>query len=244
VSETATPPHRLRRHQLLWTSRAWHADALGQVADNGLRERVADLLAADWPLVVRRQSWAENDASTMAESVAGGLPLPPALGKQRIAFDVPHHAIVRTAPPLALSDVIPRLPPDWQPPLRRLLRSAESIGVEFRVYGSVAWHALTGRPWLTPESDIDLLWRAGDSAQLTAVITSLEAWEGESGRRADGEILFGDDDAVAWREWGSAPGRAPAQRVLVKSLHSARLRARGELEARLLPEPSGAAACA
>ena len=137
------------------------------------------------------------------------------------------------APPLALADVVPGLPPGIGPPLRRLLRSARTLDADLRVYGSAAWQALTGHAWLTPASDVDFLWRARDSAQIAGIIALLEAWEGESGIRADGEILFGDDDAVAWREWKKAMQQSPVQRVIVKSLRSPRLCAPSELLARL-----------
>ena len=63
----------------------------------------------------------------------------------------------------------------------------------------------------------------------------LAAWEVESGIRADGEILFGDDDAVAWREWmyGGRRGDIASARVLVKAVFGPRLEAGAKLLAGL-----------
>jgi len=237
-------PHWLRRHHLLWTSPAWRGAAIEQVVDLEMHRHVAAHLAAGWPLVVCRQSSIDSEGCPAAYSVAAGLPLPPELGKRRLTLIVPASVIVRMAPPLDLKTAIPRLPSDWRLPLRRLLHSANDASVEFRVYGSVAWHALTRRPWLTARSDVDFLWRANDSAQIAAGVELLRQWERESGRRADGEILFGDDDAVAWREWAPAEGSGPSQRVIVKSLSGPRLCARGDLEARLALESKAVATCA
>jgi len=244
VPEPAMHPQWLRRHHLLWTSPVWRAAAIEQIVDATVHAQVAAHLAAGWPLVVCRQSSAGNKDCPAAYSVSAGLPLPPDLGKRRLALTVPASVIVRVAPPLDLKTAISRLPPDWQPPLRRLLHSANDANVELRVYGSVAWHALTRRPWLTARSDVDFLWRARDSAQIAAGVKLLYEWERQSGRRADGEILLGDDDAIAWREWAPADGRRPSRRIIVKSLYGPRLCARGDLEARLALGSKAVAACA
>jgi len=78
------------------------------------------------------------------------------------------------------------------------------------------------------------VWQPADTAQLRAGIGVLQRWESETGLAADGEILFGDDAAVAWREWHRVTqGNDPASRVLVKTLRGSQLVAPGELLARL-----------
>lgn len=163
------------------------------------------------------------------------MPLPPALGKGRLSFRISTPNIVRTALPPRLADSIPLLSPPWRAPLRRLLRGAQSIGIELRIYGSAAWESLTGVSYLAPQSDIDVLWRPSGADHLAAGVMLLAEWERTTGIRVDGEILFGEDDAVAWREWlQSWPSPVP-QRVLVKSLAGARLCSRDELLLRNYP---------
>jgi phosphoribosyl-dephospho-CoA transferase len=90
------------------------------------------------------------------------------------------------------------------------------------VFGSLAWQALSGLPYLTPQSDIDLLWHPQSNAQLQQGIALLARWEQTSGLRADGEVLFGAGSAVSWREWATSKS-GNGQRVLVKRASSAEL---------------------
>ena len=155
--------------------------------------------------------------------------------KRRVALSIAPEWIADTAPPLLLADAIPRLPEPRRAAFMRLDQRADALGLALRVYGSVAWEALTGRSYLTRESDVDLLWQATTAKQLAAAIAMFAAWEVESGIRADGEILFGDDDAVAWREWMSRGRRweNASARVLVKSVCGPRLEAGAKLLAAL-----------
>ena len=151
--------------------------------------------------------------------------------KRRVALSIAPEWIARTAPPPLLADVIPRLPETRRAALKQLDQRADALGLALRVYGSIAWAALTGRPYLTPGSDVDLLLQPTTAKQLASAITMLATWEAESGVRADGEILFGDDDAVAWREW-MADGRrweSASGHVLVKAVGGPRLEARANL---------------
>jgi phosphoribosyl-dephospho-CoA transferase len=196
---------------------------------------VADWLACDRPLIVRR---AEGCVAAPAGWVALGLPLPPVEGvKQRIAIVAPSNAIRCSAPPPLLRDVVAHAPIAWRVALENLLRRADACGIALRVFGSAAWQALTGLPYLSAQSDLDLLWRPRDAAQLAAGVALLADWERASGVRADGEILFGDDLAVAWREWQQARQNDIAQ-VLVKSTTKAQLMDARALCAHLAEEPA------
>ena len=96
------------------------------------------------------------------------------------------------------------------------------FGIELRVFGSLAWQALSGLPYLTSQSDIDLLWHPKSRRQLQQGIELLACWEQTSGLRADGEVLFGGTSAVSWREW-SALQTGDERRVMVKRESSAEL---------------------
>lgn len=211
------------RHTLVWIRPESRAAVSAQVADEKLRAHVASWLAADRPLVVARQP-----DNIVADTIAVGLASPPVQGKRRIALGVSARDIVRHTPPLLLADTIAHAPAELQPELAELHDSAINTGIKLHVFGSLAWQALSGMQYLTPQSDIDLLWHPRSNMQLQQGIALLERWEISSGLRADGEVLFGAGCAVSWREW-AAMGCGDDQRVLVKRERSAGLVAAREL---------------
>ena len=156
------------------------------------------------------------------------MALPPVQGKRRIALSVAAHAIARYTPPLRLADALAHAPAAWQPALAELVSAATKLDLELRVFGSLAWQALSGLQYLTPQSDIDLLWHPQSNAQLQQGIALLVRWEQDHGLRADGEVLFGSNNAVSWREWATLKS-GKDQRVLVKRASSAELVAAREL---------------
>jgi len=188
-----------------------------QITDDAMHAHVAAWLAADRPLVVARQP--DNIAS---DTIAVGLALPPAQGKRRIALRVTSQEISRHSIPMLLADALAHAPMEWQSALAALDAAAVGIDLELRVFGSLAWQALSGLPYLTPQSDIDLLWHPRSNAQLQQGIALLARWEHDSGLRADGEVLFGEHSAVSWREWATLKPD-DEQRVLVKRESSAEL---------------------
>jgi len=188
-----------------------------QISDDALRVHVAAWVATDRPLVVARQP--DNIA---ADTIAVGLALPPAQGKRRIALSVTSQEISRHSQPLLLADALVHAPMEWQSALAELDAAATGIDLELRVFGSLAWQALSGLPYLTPQSDIDLIWHAQSHTQLQQGVALLARWEQESGLRADGEVLFGKNSAVSWREWATLKS-GDNQRVLVKRERSAEL---------------------
>jgi phosphoribosyl-dephospho-CoA transferase len=212
------------RHTLVWVRPECRAVVAAQVADDALQTQVAAWLEADRPLVVARQPCGE----ALSGTIAVGLALPPAHGKRRIALSVAAHDITRFTPPLRLADAIVDAPSEWQPALAELDIAATNIDIELRVFGSLAWQALSGMRYLTPRSDIDLLWHPRSHAQLQQGIALLARWEHDHGLRADGEVLFGGSSAVSWREW-SILRSGNDQRVLVKRASSAELVAAREL---------------
>jgi phosphoribosyl-dephospho-CoA transferase len=162
------------------------------------------------------------------DSIAVGLALPPAQGKRRIGLVVAMQDIVRHAPPLRLADAIAHAPAAWQPSLAELDAAATRIDIELRVFGSLAWQALSGIEYMTGKSDIDLLWHPQSNEQLQHGIALLQRWEQDHGLRADGEVLFGAGSAVSWREWATLKS-GDDTRVLVKRISSAELVAAREL---------------
>ena len=138
------------------------------------------------------------------------------------AMDWP--AVVRRRqPPLALAAVTAHAPAHWRAPLAALLADAERHGCSLSVFGSAAMQALTGLPYLTPRSDLDLLLHPRGVAALHAGLALLLRHAGAL--PLDGEIVFPGGAAVAWKEW-SGSGE---QRVLVKHIDGVRLASKAEL---------------
>lgn len=215
----------LGRHTLVWIRPECRASVAAQVTDDAMHTQVAAWLAADRPLVVARQTCDESQT----DKISAGLALPPAQGKCRIAFSLKAQDIARDALPLRLADAISHAPAEWRHALSELDLEAANISLELRVFGSLAWQALSGLQYLTPQSDIDLLWHPQSNAQLQQGIDLLARWEQSSGLRADGEVLFGEVSAVSWREWGKLESGSD-RRVLVKRIDSAELVDAGELQ--------------
>lgn len=211
------------RHDLVWLSGAgW--DAVLARALPGQHAAIAQWQREDWPAIARR-----TDAGLAAGQVGLGIALPPAPdgAKGRVALHADCADIARATPALSLADAAGAAPASWRAGLDALLRG--SAGMALHAYGSLAMQAITRQPYLTPASDIDLLLVPADRADLRTGLALLE-------RHAellplDGEIVFPNGAAVAWKEWRNA--ETSAARVLVKHSSGVRLMAPAHLLASL-----------
>lgn len=178
----------LRRHWMLTPSLdAWE----------GLMAKRPDLaeepLAAAWaelgfPLVLRRPL--ENDPPG---ELPLGLPLPSSHGKKRVALTLPGQDILGMSPPPKLADAADAAPEEWQETIARLLQ----LDANTRCFGSLAWQYLTGLAYLSPNSDLDLLWAL--PAQPRSLLGGIAAIAHAAPMHIDGEVL-GSYGAVQWRE--------------------------------------------
>jgi phosphoribosyl-dephospho-CoA transferase len=208
------------RHDLVWlTGRGWGA-ALERALP-GQHDAIEQWRREGWPAVVRRA-----DIGLAAGQVSLGIPLPPTpdgvkgrIGLHASAIDVAKH---RNA--LALPDALHAAPQHWRPALAVL---ADSLPLQ--AYGSLAMQAITGQAYLTPSSDIDLLFFPADAQALHAGLALLEQYAATL--PLDGEIVFPSGAAVAWKEWLVA-SRNEA-RVLVKDAGAVRLSPMTDLMASL-----------
>ena len=142
-----------------------------------------------------------------------GLPLPPFAGKQRLSFLMQPEDIVAIAPPPALSIARRSAPPAWRPTLDALDEARlAALAWKPRVFGSLAWRALTGLDYLTDRSDLDLLLHVRRDTDLFALTADVAAIEAAAPMRLDGELIRDDGAAVNWREL-----HAGAPEILVKS---------------------------
>jgi phosphoribosyl-dephospho-CoA transferase len=206
------------RHDLAWlTGRGWQHARAAAPAD--CIEAIDRWQQKGWPAVVRRA-----DIDLPANQLSLGIALPPRSvdgGKRRIACRVPAAEVRMHAPPLPLAQAIDAAPQAWRPLLAALERQAAVHGLAIRVYGSVALQALTGQTYLTAASDIDLLLHPATPAQLYSGLDLLNSYAGKL--PLDGEIVFPNAQAVAWKELSGALGGAAGTRVLVKQMQAVAL---------------------
>jgi phosphoribosyl-dephospho-CoA transferase len=206
ISHSIQNKHKLRRHDLIFvSSEAWQS--LLKACDDVVKDPlILSWVDRGWPLVARRSMPGEPNG------IALGLPLPPFAGKRRFSFLMQPNDIVAKAPSPELNDTIAVAPRSWRPTLVRVADLASRLGLESRVFGSLAWQTLTGLNYLSVGSDLDLLLsrpRCSDLGQLTCTLSAIEA---AAPMRLDGEIIRDDGAGVNWRELHTG-----AREVLVKT---------------------------
>jgi phosphoribosyl-dephospho-CoA transferase len=208
----------LRRHRLArLTAVGWTA-VLARPWDAQARACLTHWAGHRLPLVVTRQS----TASGPGELISLGLPAPAVWGRRRIAVQVPRMAVWCFDDFDDLAAVLPLLPRSAQPAAGDLQDGLAACGATARIYGSYGWQAISGLDHVRPGSDLDVCVAVRDAAYADRVAGPLRAFAVE-GLRLDGELMFPDGTAVAWREWIEwRAGRARA--VLVKQLTGAVLR--------------------
>jgi phosphoribosyl-dephospho-CoA transferase len=209
----APPEASLERHMLCWLSEDGWRDVL-QAAQPQHRVALKLWQDQDWPAVARRL-----DGDARQDEVCLGVPLPPDEDtgeKVRIALRVNAAHISRTSPAVQLQAAIRSSGP-WKEALTAL--ELDARGLDLRLYGSLAMQALTGLLYLSPTSDVDLLFHPRGRRQLATGVALL--WQYSAYLPLDGEIVFPGGQAVSWKEWRLAM-TYPAK-VIVKQLHSVRL---------------------
>jgi phosphoribosyl-dephospho-CoA transferase len=212
----------LHRHDLLRVEpAAWDAMLRRHpsLADLPL---VADWARLDRPVIVRRRM-----AGDLAGGVPAALPLPPSHGKRRLAFSFASGATVATRPPLLLRDAVRTAPAGWHPVIAALLDLGVAVGTTPRVFGALLWEHATGLPYLTAQSDLDLLWSIWDERTAVLLVERLLKLEVEGPVRLDGELELPDGAGVNWREL--AHNSDQRSQVLVKTMDGVEVRTKAGL---------------
>ncbi|WP_441243262.1 malonate decarboxylase holo-[acyl-carrier-protein] synthase [Tardiphaga sp. 768_D3_N2_1] len=155
------------------------------------------------PLIARRRL-----CSDVAGRVPLGLPLPPSMGKQRLAFTVASEVVTSTSLPPLLADAIPFAPVAWRSTLAALV----ALEPDVRCFGSLAWEYLTNLPYVSATSDVDLLWQVLTTRDADALVAAIAPIEASAPMGIDGELVTPSGLAIQWREWASG-----ASDVLVKA---------------------------
>ena len=207
-----------RRHDLLhvapdvWASVLAHRPAL---ADLPLLSTWAD---RGWPLVVRRRTEAEDPGLAPV-----GVPLPPAAGKHRVALLFPPGGVLLRSSPPSLRAVASVACSGWQSPIASLLDLGESVGVEPSAFGSLLWQHQTGLTYLSPHSDLDVLWTVPADLDVLSLVSGVAEVQRDTLLRIDGEVVFPDGSAVNWRELWNEHRTGGRAGVLAKTMEGVRL---------------------
>jgi phosphoribosyl-dephospho-CoA transferase len=207
---TAMPP--LHRHQLARLSPSGWGAVLGRPWDAQARDCLAHWASHRLPLVVTRQP-----SDSFADGcIALGLPSPARWDRRRVALQVPRADVHGLGEFPLLADVQVLLPPMARDAVRALLGQLDECHAAARVFGSYGWQAISGLDHVRTDSDLDLSVAVEGAAHADAVVGVLGSFDALR-PRLDGELMFADGTAVAWREWREwRAGRARA--VMVKRL--------------------------
>lgn len=213
----------MRRHDLLRVEpSAWRV-MLDSRPDLAALELLPEWAVRGWPVIVRRWIEGEDEGGTPS-----ALPLPPSLGKRRIAFSLNAACGVTRLPKLALSDAAPIAPAAWRATIDGLIAIGLALTVTPSVFGALLWQYSTGLRYLSPHSDLDLLWRVDEAATASALTEALSRLEAAGPVRLDGELELPGGGSVNWREWAQS-ARNDGDLLLVKSMAGISLRKVGQL---------------
>ncbi|MEO6918515.1 MAG: malonate decarboxylase holo-[acyl-carrier-protein] synthase [Collimonas sp.] len=205
------------RHSLVWLSASgWQQAAQTVAADH--RITLARWQQADWPLVLRRR-----ETDTPDHELCLGLALPPDGNgdKTRIPLRAQRAEIQRIEEPLTLQKALAHMPSGWSGPLHAFAGDCLHSGITLRIYGSWAWQILTQQNYVTASSDIDLLFTPGSAPEFSRGMALLA--QHAARLPLDGEVIFPDGQAVAWKECWQALHASSQPRVLVKTQASVQL---------------------
>ena len=152
-----------------------------------------------------------------------GVPLPPAHGKRRVALLLPRAGVLQRSSPRLLRAAARVADPGWRSTIVSLLALGARTGVEPAAFGSLLWQHLTGLAYLSPHSDLDLLWPVPAAFDVLSLVFSIAEVQRDAPLRIDGEVIFPDGSAVNWRELWNAHRTADRATVLAKSMEGVRL---------------------
>jgi phosphoribosyl-dephospho-CoA transferase len=196
----------LHRNQLVWLTDAAWQQVLSRAWDAQAQTILSHWCTRHLPLVVCRQRVPAN-----THTISLGLPAPLQWERRKLALEVQVADIETVGDfPLLTHDL---LGPADAAALQNFLHHLAVLHVPARVFGSFGWQLLTGLPCARASSDLDLLLPVPDSDTAGQVVWLLRGLD--LACRVDGELLFPDGQAVAWREYAQLIGGKVAQ-VLVK----------------------------
>lgn len=227
------PP--LHRHQLAHLSAAGWREVLERDWDDELRACLALWAERSFPLVVTRQRVPRHAEDA---PVSLGLAAPLQWGRRLLALELPPSRIAWFGEFPCLAEALQQLPRRARPGVAALGQALAGLGVSARAYGSVAWQHVTGMRYVHRRSDFDVWLAVEGPEQADAAARAMLQHLPAGAPRLDGELLFLDGSAVAWREW-LAWRAGSCRSLLVKRLDGVAIE-----QAPGLPAPAAAGALA
>jgi phosphoribosyl-dephospho-CoA transferase len=218
IASAVMQPDPLARHSWVWLDEGWTRCLRGRLTADTIA------LAERWRALDRPFVVASPGAHDGEDDLRLGLALP---DKRRIGLHLPQAAVVRSAPPPSLPEVVAQAPTAWRSRLRKVETMARAAGVSTAVYGSLAWEYRCSTAYVRADSDVDLLFDAKAAPPLGPVLDLARALSADAGApRLDGELILPGDRAIAWREFARRP-----EELLVKSAGGPTLCTRLSIEA-------------
>jgi len=208
----------LRRQQLVRVSDAGWSVLSARPWDDVARACLDHWAAQRLPLVVTRQA-----ADPSEGLLALGLPAPLQWQRRRLALRLPLSSVLDVDDFPTADSIVDLLPAPMHRAWLGVVGTLVDLGAAPRVHGSFGWQRLTGLHYLHAGSDIDLCLSASGAATADAIVAVLQRAPFAT-PRLDGELVFPDGSAVAWREWLQWRARR-VDRILVKRLHGVAMEA-------------------
>ena len=185
-------------------ARAWDAQAQDILA----HWRINDL-----PLVVCRQR-----ADSAPNQVCVGVPAPQQWSRRRLPLTMSLDQITDCTDFPTLVQVAQA--ERWSAAALDLASALSQLGTQAHVYGSYGWQWLTGLGYWHDTSDLDLTVEVHSFEMASLVVERLASSSLDC--RIDGEIVFPQGHAIAWREFQQLI-QGKTTKVLVKDRHQLRL---------------------
>ena len=208
-----------RPHQLAHIRPSVLQQAAAAAQDERVRDGLNHWAAAQLPLVVTRQV-----PALPTGSLRMGLPLPTQWGRLRIPLVVDVADVLSFADFPSLNDLREGPRAHQYASLSNLCAALQSHDLRAQVYGSHGWQHISGMDYTHAQSDLDLLIVVNSLAAADTAAECLHAVDQRAPQcaRIDGELMFTDGTAVAWREW--QPWRTGRTRqILIKQADGAAL---------------------
>jgi phosphoribosyl-dephospho-CoA transferase len=205
----ASAAPRLERHSLVRAAPAAWAAMLAGRGDLSGEPLLIGWAQRGWPLIARRPV-----CDDIPGAVPLGLPLPPASGRRRLQLSLAPEEIIDSRPPPRLAEAMAAAPAAWRSAIALLV----ALDADVRCFGSLAWQYVTGLAYLTPDSDLDLLWRVACAEMADTLGVRIAEIAESAPMRIDGEFVTPAGVGVQWREW-----RSSARQLAVKGHEGVRL---------------------
>lgn len=203
----------LTRNQLVWLDPVAWAQIEMRIWDVQAQAILMHWRAQRLPLVVCRQR-----LQTPPDQLCVGLPAPKQWSRRRLALTVRLDHLTKCEEFPVLSQVAQTH--QWGAAALELSAALTALGVQAHVYGSHGWQWLTGLAYPHEASDLDLSVAVNSLEVASQVVKQLASTAFDC--RIDGEIVFPQGQAIAWRELQQLLQGQTSQ-VLVKDLHTIRL---------------------